>query len=1067
MWLFPHQRDAVKNLLYGGLLWAVCGSGKTNVIKRIAQIHSEVGYRVIIVVPWLALMDMFYVKSGDLAALGDPFEVSSRPQGTTNKKAIRKNIRNENGPRLILCTYKTLRRVRAAIERIGGASQYVIYFDEAHHIHDEKALEHATWLWDHAKRAWGFSATPGEKLINFVKTRGAPIHQYTLSDAFEQKVCNPWDLKICMVDQDNSQMELAEAIVIAYEKTGNGKVLCKHRFSTKGTGKRGTTANTYLTAADLENAWAKHFPTKEMPQITVKPITEYVPKKRRDQFIEDQSKAAGLFVIPFCEYLSEGVDTKYVNMVVVVDNMQSPKKIVQTIGRVQRCQTMGKHDMRDDKPAPGTVLLVTTLDRDACVNVETRTEEIREKVAEPFARVVAALKTIGLDLEQTLALMEHSTPAQRCNVTNKSNKLAEDDDSENELEDADKFEDADNGDEKDEKEKPRRNAICKVEYLLLFELDNGENAIDFTSGCIQLVNLQVTAGNTLLTVVEKARELAADNVVPKTGDKNATFTDGTLKGKWWNNAKDKKKGCIATNAEVREIIKNCKVLWDDYQQTLDKRSVTPLTVTEKARELAADKVVPTQGDKDATFTDGALKGTWWMAAKDEKKGYIANNAEVREIIKNCTVLWDNYQKTVDNRTTAPLTVVEKARELAADNVVPKKGDKNATFFTDGVLKGKWWMAAKDEKKGYIANNAEVREIIKNCKVLWDDYQKSVDKRTTAPLTVAEKARELAADKVVPTRSDKDATFTDGVPKGTWWNKAKDEKKGCIANNAEVREIIKNCKVLWDNYQQTVDNREEKAPGKKEVDGALNDTASATTADLTDTASDVNGSDEDNDSASSSSDSKQMRLVQVKERSEYDDERLGPVHAQWKNDMSHRFANYAKEFGPIGPIVYFDGNKLRTTTILLGHGISPQLLYVANPKTAICNALRAKGVHTFCGTFEDSNWTDDFFAAYLDTTYANENWIIACIDKVLHTSNKCKIIGFTMLPRSAGSVDSRLGMLTEYLARRGYEAPQDDLRNYQSDHANVYTRFYVLKKMKRTATSPPEVDTPRLEKVLRR
>ena len=344
MGLFAHQWDAVFALLFGGLLCAVCGSGKTNVIKRIARYYSWLGYRVILVVPWLALTDMFYVKSDDdLAALGDPFEISSRrPQGTTDLGKIEKIFRENDGPRLILCTYKKLHLVRAAIERIGDASQYVIYFDEAHHIHDKKASEHATWLWDHAKRAWGFSATPGKKLTNFVKTRGAPIHEYTLSDAFKQKVCNPWDLKICMVDEDNSQMELAEAIVIAYEKTGNGKVLCKHRFSTKDSeGKRGTTANTYLTAADLENAWAKHFPAKERPQITVKPITKNVPKKQKKKLIKDQSKASGLFVIPFCEYLSEGVDTKSVNMVVVVDNMRSTKKIVQFIGRVQHGTKLG------------------------------------------------------------------------------------------------------------------------------------------------------------------------------------------------------------------------------------------------------------------------------------------------------------------------------------------------------------------------------------------------------------------------------------------------------------------------------------------------------------------------------------------------------------------------------------------------------------------------------------------------------------------------------------------------------------------------------------------------------
>jgi hypothetical protein len=182
-----------------------------------------------------------------------------------------------------------------------------------------------------------------------------------------------------------------------------------------------------------------------------------------------------------------------------------------------------------------------------------------------------------------------------------------------------------------------------------------------------------------------------------------------------------------------------------------------------------------------------------------------------------------------------------------------------------------------------------------------------------------------------------------------------------------------------------------------------------------------------------------RWVEVPERSEYDDKRHSPEHAAWKDAMSHRFANYAKEIG--GPIVYFDGNALRTTDILLGHGIAPDLLYVANPDKDICNALQAKGVHTFCGIFEDSNFEVDFASAYLDTTYADSDKIKACIDKV---AGECQLIGFTMLPRDAQgrSMDHRANLLIEYLGHRNYRVP-NDVTNYYSDHAGVWTRFYPL------------------------
>ena len=125
------------------------------------------------------------------------------------------------------------------------------------------------------------------------------------------------------------------------------------------------------------------------------------------------------------------------------------------------------------------------------------------------------------------------------------------------------------------------------------------------------------------------------------------------------------------------------------------------------------------------------KGQWWNTAKAENKGCIAKNAEVREIHRELPSALGRLSQTVDKRSVAPLTVTEKARELAADNIVPSKGNKDATFFTDGVPKGQWWRHAKAEKRGCIETNAEVREIIENCPVLWGDYQ---NRLTNAPCT---------------------------------------------------------------------------------------------------------------------------------------------------------------------------------------------------------------------------------------------------------------------------------------------------------------------------------------------
>ena len=91
---------------------------------------------------------------------------------------------------------------------------------------------------------------------------------------------------------------------------------------------------------------------------------------------------------------------------------------------------------------------------------------------------------------------------------------------------------------------------------------------------------------------------------------------------------------------------------------------------------------------------------------------------------------------------------------------------------------------------------------------------------------------------------------------------------------------------------------------------------------------------------------------------------------------------------------------------------------------------------------DSHFDIDFASAYLDTTYADPDKIIACIDKV---AGECQLIGFTMLPRDAKgrNIDERLIKLSEYLGQRSYKHPQEYESNYYASHAGVYTRFYPL------------------------
>jgi len=189
------------------------------------------------------------------------------------------------------------------------------------------------------------------------------------------------------------------------------------------------------------------------------------------------------------------------------------------------------------------------------------------------------------------------------------------------------------------------------------------------------------------------------------------------------------------------------------------------------------------------------------------------------------------------------------------------------------------------------------------------------------------------------------------------------------------------------------------------------------------------------------------------KKEYRDANHTKPHSDWKDKTSDFFAEKAKASG--GPVVYFDGDHLRTTYKLLEQNIDADMLYVANPDENICQRLQEMGVNVFCGYFEENQWDMKtpkiaFTAAYLDTTYAKIENIETCINKLLSTTDACKFIGFTMLPRAKTSVHSRLNKLNRIVGDFKFQCPIGEDDTWYSDHGNVYTRFFPrIKETKRT------------------
>ena len=352
----------------------------------------------IIVVPGLALASQF---KSLVKEMGLPlFEVSAN--GTTDVEAV-VQFGATNG--IIISTYKSLHVVADAMKIVSLTTTTTIhaFFDEAHHIQEEKAEAHVYAISDcYASRSLFFTATPNDKLLEYVNFEN--IFRYTLLEAIEDNVCNNWDLCCMMADQNHKNRDVARAIVRAFHETNNGRILTKHGLAigeVRSDGGR-TRALDFLSEDIMRAAWLEEFPGLDQPIITVKCITGQTRGPERDAILcELQSAPDGqIYIVPFCSTMAEGVDTKDVNMVVVVDPITSPCVIAQFFGRVQRNPRMGTPAIRN-----GTILMMTFLDKDQCDDDESLVEHLRDRVSEPVAHTVAALKTQGIPIEDQLALM--------------------------------------------------------------------------------------------------------------------------------------------------------------------------------------------------------------------------------------------------------------------------------------------------------------------------------------------------------------------------------------------------------------------------------------------------------------------------------------------------------------------------------------------------------------------------------------------------------------------------------------------------------------------------------------
>jgi len=319
--------------------------------------------------------------------------------GTTDRGTIEQFLAT-NGKKVILVTYHSLHLVADVLKK-GGLTVDITCFDEAHHMTESNKTTVVHEVAQLSTRQFYFTATPTPAMRAKIGKDNEFV--YTLPAAIRDGVCNTWDLMVMMVQDGRHRMSALESTAMAYFKTKNNRILLKCGLA-EGEFLNRTRAVDF-NQADAVVAFTKvrdkHFPEQRMPSIRLEVIVAKTSQQVRDRILyidfDGCENDEDVFLVSFCGTLTEGVDTKQANMVVMVDSIENHNVLVQLMGRVQRRPY--KADIRR-----GIVLQLVFLNKKEYVGQSEAYRHwlLRRDVGDSVAHVMAALKTYDVELAQAI-----------------------------------------------------------------------------------------------------------------------------------------------------------------------------------------------------------------------------------------------------------------------------------------------------------------------------------------------------------------------------------------------------------------------------------------------------------------------------------------------------------------------------------------------------------------------------------------------------------------------------------------------------------------------------------------
>ncbi len=259
-----------------------------------------------------------------------------------------------------------------------------------------------------------------------------------------------------------------------------------------------------------------------------------------------------------------------------------------------------------------------------------------------------------------------------------------------------------------------------------------------------------------LNFKEKLKEyinLLNNGYIPKSIDKEMTFSDGTIIGQFWRYAKDK----IKEELEKEEYNMGYEIAKKIVLLKNPKMSIK----IEEYIEMINNGYIPRSNDKKTTFKDGSIIGEFWRYNKDKIK---------EELKKDEYNMGYERVKELVNKELKKLTYEERLKEyinLLNNGYIPKKNDKKTTF-SDGTIIGEFWSKNKNKIKEELQNDKYTvgYEIAKKI-VLLKNPKMSIK---------IEEYIEMINNGYIPRSNDKKTTFKDGSIIGEFWRYNKDKIK---------------------------------------------------------------------------------------------------------------------------------------------------------------------------------------------------------------------------------------------------------------------------------------------------